>query len=204
MGRFSKPGKAPEKKYSYTEFLKGEGQPTSAAANTAASYSSKSANSAAMQVQLESSKKRPSFASPPPVRHTRCSPGAMWMHLLTLCQLLGAAGVIGVVAICLNKREQFPATTTSGNSTLPITASVCYATTRTVNACLYAYWAGAASIALSIIISAMNICCPRRRYALCLSFEAVLGLLGTAWWIAAAVTGGADQHPHCTQGCTLA
>jgi len=190
LGKSAK-GKAPEeppiKKYSYKQFIEGGGSPSPAAVNTAAQYSTKAASSAALQVELESSKRRSNVSGSSSRRSNRgrlCSAGRVWMHVLTVLQLITAAGVIGVVAGCLNRSQEAP----SGSTGEPASYSVCYATTRSVNICFYSYWAAAASMVLSITISTMNICCPGRRSGLCLSFEAILGLLGAAWWTAAAVT----------------
>ena len=185
------PEAAPIKKYNYAQFLAGEGAPSSAAVNTAAQYSGKAASSAALQVELESSKKARRGATLPQVARSRvCSPARVWMHMLTILQVLIAGAIIGVIAGCLNKQQAVPPAVgaANANASLPASYSVCYATTRSVNICWYSYWAAALSMGVSLAISAFNVCCPRRRHAFCLSFEALLGLVGCAWWIGSAVT----------------
>ena len=171
----------PSKKFNYAQFVANEGQPSTAAVNTAAMYSQRAATSAALQAEIESCK-RPQSSR----RNSRklCAPGRIWMHILIISQIAVAIGIIAVVAASLDKQQEV--TTTEGQP--PTTVSVCLATTRSVNICSYAYWASGASIALSLIISLMNICCPGRKHSFCLSMEALFSLFGAAWWTASAIT----------------
>lgn len=188
LRKLSEKGKAetpptPIKKYNYAQFLANDGQPSTAAVNTAAMYSQRAATSAALQAQVESSK-RP--LGPPSRRQSRrmCAPGRIWMHMLTMFQIAVAVGVIAVVAASLEIQEEVEGI----EGQPPTTVSVCLATTRSVNICSYAYWASGASIALSLLISVMNLCCPGRKHAFCLSLEALCALIGAAWWTASAIT----------------
>jgi hypothetical protein len=162
-----------------------------AAQSMAKYYSAKAATSAALQAELESTKRAAQLQREASGRQRQgrlCSPGRLWMHILTACQIGVALGLIGVVVGCLTEHEQTKVTPEEEDSP-PVSTTVCYATTRSFNACQYSIWASALSIVFSVTISLMNICCPRRRYALCLSLESLLGLIGTGWWIAAGVTG---------------
>lgn len=104
------------------------------------------------------------------------------MHLLVFLQIAGACAIIGITAGCIDK-ELSP--TDSNTSTDPL----CYAMNSSVNTCTYTYWAAGASIALSLVITFMNLCCVGRRGKCCVSIEAVLSLIGCAWWIGAGTVG---------------
>jgi hypothetical protein len=183
------PASSSIKKYNYAQFLE-QGKPNPAVVQAAAGYSSRAATSAALQVELESNKKKRT-------RPSRVSGCAFWMHLLSLAQIAVAVGVIAVVAACLDREQAPPAGTapaTAQGAALQVTYTVCYATTRATNTCFYSYWASAISIAVSVLISSMQVCCPRRQRAACLSLEALLGGLGAAWWLAAGVTGAPSSR----------
>ncbi len=196
MGFFGKNSKEEAKgksfseprKYNYQQFLAdGAQQPSPAAVNTAAMYSQRTASNALRQAELESSKSKKSLSIQTPSRRRRsrrCSPGRVYMHCLTVLQIAVAVGVIVVVAVGLNKTQEIPV---AEGQPLQST-SVCLATTRSANLCLYAYWAAGISILVSLLISVMNLCCPGRRHACCLSIEALLALLGAMWWTAAGIT----------------
>lgn len=181
-------GKAPVEappKYSYAQFLATGGAPSAAAANTAAHYSGKAAASASMQAQLESRKPSSRRGDFGPRKSRRCGPGRVWMHILTVLQIAVAIGLIALVASCLNRQTEVAV----AEGQPPQTVSVCYATTRSVDICWYSYWAAAASIAVSVTISMLNFCCPRRTIVICLSVEALLGFIGAAWWTGSAIAG---------------
>ena len=78
------------KKYNYSQFVE-EGRPSSAAVHTAAGYGSRVASSAALEMQLESSKRRANLgqlgADPRRKRSILCAPGRIWMHVLSLGQV---------------------------------------------------------------------------------------------------------------------
>jgi hypothetical protein len=175
-------------KYNYQQFLvDGAQQPNPAAVNTAAMYSQRTASSALRQSELESSKKtlRISTSSAPRRRRSKmCSPGRIYMHCLTALQIAVAVGVAIVVSVSLSKTEDVPV----AEGQPPIPQSVCLASTRSANLCVYAYWAAGISILLSLLISIMNLCCPERRHACCLSIEALVALLGACFWLAAAIS----------------
>jgi len=148
-------------------------------------YSDRTASSALRISQLESSKSAAARGSPSSKKKSkRCSPGRIWMYILTALQIAAAVGVIIVVAVGLNKTEDVPV----AEGQPPVSTSVCLATTRSANLCMYAYWAAGISILVSLMIALMNMCCPRRRHACCLSIEALLALLGFCWWAAAGIT----------------
>jgi hypothetical protein len=175
------------RKYNYEQFLATGGQqPSPAAVNTASMYSQRTASSAIRQAELESSKKG-SFSVSSNKRRRKskmCSPGRIYMHLLTALQIAVAVGVIVVVATGLSKTEEIPV----AEGQPPVSTSVCLATTRSANLCTYAYWAAGISILVSLLISVMNMCCPRRKNAFCLSIEALLALAGALWWTAAGIS----------------
>ena len=153
------------RKYNYQQFLsQGGQQPSPAAVNTASMYSQRSANSAARQAELESSKQ---VVSTSRKRSTRCAPTRVYMHVLVALQISVAVGVIVVVATGLSVTQEVPV----AEGQPPASTSVCLATTRSANLCNYAYWAAGISILVSLMISVMNLCCPRRRNACCLSIE---------------------------------
>lgn len=170
------------RKYNYQQFLsQGGQQPSPAAVNTASMYSQRSASSAARQAELESSKH--AVSTPSRKRSKRCAPARVYMHVLTALQIAVAVGVIVVVATGLSVTQEVPV----AEGQPPASTSVCLATTRSANLCNYAYWAAGISILVSLMISVMNLCCPRRRNACCLSIESLLALLGALWWTAAGI-----------------
>lgn len=155
-------------------------QPSSAAKSMATYYERKAASSAALQAELESVK-RSSSRNNHSSKSRMCSPGRIWMHLLTVTQIGIAVAIIGVVYGGLMETESV-STDANGESGAHVSTTVCYGTTRSVNVCSYSIWASGASIVLSVVISLMNCMCPRRNYTFCLSVEALLGLVGAAWW----------------------
>jgi hypothetical protein len=188
----SKAAAAPSTKaYDYESFLVEGSRPNAAAAATAASYRAGVADSAARQAELESAKRRgrraPAAAPPAglPAKSVFCSAGRIWMYLICVVQMAVAAVVIAVTAACLSSTAQ--TTAVVDGVEVPVTTSVCYGTTRSFNTCYWSYIAAACSIAVSGTVLLMNLLCPRRRQACCLSLEALLGLAGAAWWTAAGV-----------------
>lgn len=152
--------------------------PSPSAKSIASYYEQKAATSAALQAELESVKHASKRNASTSRGSGICAPGRVWMHLLTATQIGIALAIIGVVYGGLMETQS----ETPSDGGAPVSTTVCYATSRSVNACAYSIWAAGASIVLSVVISLMNVCCPRRNASFCLSVEAVLGLVGSAWW----------------------
>lgn len=191
MGLFRKAepgGSAPAapKPGAYSQFFAGAGgsQPSSGIESLASTYSQRAASTAALQVELESSKRAGRRAARQRRRRRRCcSLAGCCMHLLSALQIAAAVGLIVVVAVGLTAEEAAPV----GEGQPPATVAVCLATTQGTNMCTYAYWAVGVSIAVSLAAAAVGACAPRRRSACCWSLETLLELAGTGWWTAAAI-----------------
>lgn len=142
------PGSAAEGgKFSYSQYVEGGKGPSQSALSTAASY--KRGPTAALQVQLESSRQRSQrlsgssgFPEQPPLDSAVCRPARLWMHCLSLMQVAVAVALIAVVASCLNRQEKMAAPVDEQGASLPASYSVCYATTRSTNLC---WWVDACS-----------------------------------------------------------
>lgn len=164
------------KKYNYRQYLETQSKPSDAVLNTASRYSDKVASSAALQVELENSKK--DLGSRKRERRPRaCNFTRALIYLLSLLQIAGAAAIIGITAGCIDKEVE--------GSDGEKTNALCYTLNSSINTCTYTYWACGISIALSLFILFMNLCCIGRRKMCCISIEAILNLIGAAWWIAA-------------------
>jgi hypothetical protein len=111
-----------------------------------------------------------------------CTAGRIWMHILVLLQILVAIAVIGVYAVCLSETE------VTTNGTASVMTTTCYATNKAVQVCMYSYFVASMSIVLSLVLSILQGCFPKRRNVFCLSLETLVGMAGVAWWTAAAVT----------------
>lgn len=166
----------PIKKYNYKQYLETQA-PSDAVLNTASKYGDKVASSAALQADIEANAKMSPRSRPK--RRRVCTPGRVTFILLCVLQMCGAAAVIGVTAGCLDTNVTSADGTTS--------KEYCYLLNSSVNTCTYAYWAGGASIALSIVLMLFNLACAGKRGMCCLSVEAILACCGVIWWIAAGV-----------------
>jgi hypothetical protein len=122
----------------YQSFLAEGSRPNAAAAAAAGSYRAGGADSAARQAELVSAKRRGRRApAGPPAKSPLCSAGCVSMYVLCVAQICVAAAVIGVAAACLSSTAQ--TTAVVDGAEVPVTTSVCYGATRSLNTCYWSY-----------------------------------------------------------------
>jgi hypothetical protein len=85
---------------------------------------------------------------------------------------------------CLSETEVI----TNPTDNLSVATTTCYATTKDVQVCFYGYWVAVISVILSLLLMVFQCFYPSRTNACCISMEAIVGLIGLGWWLAAGIT----------------